>query len=202
MPWCPECRTEYRPGFDTCPTCGFEATEVPEVNGGEDPRPRGVRHPVAEAVIRVLVFLALASATSVIVLISHPSRTATTLFLLVLLTAFGLGSVALPCSYTFPALLFLAIGYAGHKRLSPAWILTGWAPATAWLAYKALDTSDADPSRVVWFVVYVVLPIIYVVSITSCIMLGRTRRWAYLVLPVAAFLVTSLVLHLLFFRQF
>lgn len=33
MPFCPECNTEYRPGFDTCADCGAELVE-------QDPLPR------------------------------------------------------------------------------------------------------------------------------------------------------------------
>ena len=181
MPWCPECRMEYRDGLDTCTECGAAIAQ--------DPRPqsqvRGVRHPVAEAVIRVLTFLVLASATSIVVFISYPTMVLAALLL-------GQSRSGLLCLYTLPALPFLAIGYGGRRWLSPAWIWAGSAPLAACSAYGLRDAS--------YWPHLVTLPVTCLASITSGIMFGRTHRWAYLVLPVAAFLLTSLVLHLLFFR--
>lgn len=36
MPWCPHCRTEYRPGFTTCADCGAPLVEEPPPSPGKE----------------------------------------------------------------------------------------------------------------------------------------------------------------------
>ena len=130
MSWCPECGTEYRPGFDTCADCGVQLT---------DSRPQ--RTPQYNAVP-----LSLARQLLEIVLLGIPAWLATMFAHVIVMAFFNACSSCPPTRaeqlywgvVTLAAQVVVAAGVGlvyGQRRRRP---LNSWGVVLGWLIMTAV----------------------------------------------------------------
>ena len=146
MPFCPECRSEFRPGFDVCASCGGVALvdELPEI---EELSPANAEHalPVGLASDPDIVRIQQIEGRAIDLLRVFPLKIAQELQ--VDLSETGLASLIVPVPVTFPDMMprFELRVKADERERAEAYLRESWAESlSAEGLTEAASSTDVD----------------------------------------------------------
>lgn len=165
MPYCPECKTEYRPGFDTCADCGSLLVDSPPEC--EDTLP-SLKEKILSAIGQILTVVSFS----------------TVLVLVTLVLGKASADEWQPwLTLSAPCVLLFAFGWFLHDWLSPilVWI--------SWTVIGLVMVMTGSPLLSGILIALTVIPATMALPVICGIYFGKTRKPYLFFVPILAYAV-------------